>query len=261
MSFLSINKIKIHYEIYGQGEPILFIHGLGSSIQDWENQITYFSAHYQVVVLDLRGHGSSDKPTEPYSVSLFTQDVAQLIQTLKLEKVNVVGHSLGGMIAFQLALDYPKLIHTLTIVNSAPAVSFPSLKFKMGFYMRYVIVMLFGVGVLSRLLAYKVFPKEDQEELRKQFIERWSQNDPKAYMNSLGVFTQWSVIDRLSELTCPTLIIAAAQDYSTVASKKAYAQLIANSEVVVIEDSRHMSIVDKPLALNQALWNFLQRNK
>ena len=70
------NDIDLFYEITGKGEPIVFIHGLGSSGRDWEYQIDYFSDHYQVIVLDVRGHGNSDKPPGPYSIPLFARDLS-----------------------------------------------------------------------------------------------------------------------------------------------------------------------------------------
>lgn len=261
MPYLSVNNVKLHYQIHGEGEPLLFIHGLGSSIQDWENQITYFSPSFKVITLDLRGHGKSDKPNMPYSVPLFARDVMQLIERLQLSKVHIVGHSLGGMIAFQLALDDSPHIQTLTVVNSAPEVVFPSFKVYFNFQLRHWIVKCFGVKLLSKMMAHKLFPEPSQEGLCEKFIQRWSQNDSKAYLNALKAFSGWSVMDRLHELNCPTLIITADQDYTSVSSKEAYARNIKFSEVVVIEKSHHMTIIDRPLPFNQALWNFLKRNE
>ena len=78
MPTIQINGIAEHYEIFGQGQPILFIHGLGSSSRDWEYQIDYFSKMYRVITIDVRGHGQSDKPPGPYSVPLFAADTAKL---------------------------------------------------------------------------------------------------------------------------------------------------------------------------------------
>ena len=132
------------------------IHGLGSSTLDWENQIDFFAKKYQVIAFDLRGHGKSEKPNSPYTVKLFTEDTAQLIQALNQQSVHVVGHSLGGMIAFQLALDFPTLVKSLCIINSGPAVTFP-LKVKFSFFLRRFIVKLFGIHPLCIKLAKTVF--------------------------------------------------------------------------------------------------------
>ena len=118
MPILSCNSINIYYEIYGEGSPLLFIHGLGSSTCDWNAQTDYFSEHYKVIALDLRGHGQSDKADGEYSIPLFAEDVSCLIKKLTLKEINIVGISLGGMIAMQLSIDHPELVKSLIIVNS-----------------------------------------------------------------------------------------------------------------------------------------------
>ncbi|MFI4937075.1 MAG: alpha/beta fold hydrolase [Candidatus Berkiellales bacterium] len=260
MPFLSLPHIQLYYEVHGSGAPLLLLHGLGSSTLDWENQLEFFSKKYQVIAFDLRGHGQSAKPDEPYTVKLFAEDTAELIRTLIKESTHVVGHSLGGMIAFQLVLDFPELVKSLCIINSAPAVIFPSLKVHFSFYLRRYIVKLFGVQPLCTKLAKNLFPKSTQAKLREIFIQRWSHNDPKAYVNSLNAFRHWNVIARLSEIACPTLIVTADHDYTPVSAKEFYVKLIKGAELKVIPDSWHMTIVDQPGALNQTMLNFLTKN-
>ena len=74
MPTLQSNKINLYYEVTGEGQPLLFSHGLGSSARDWELQVGEFSKNYQVITIDLRGHGRSDKPAGPYSMSMFAAD-------------------------------------------------------------------------------------------------------------------------------------------------------------------------------------------
>lgn len=258
MPHTALNNINVYYEIHGHGEPLLFIHGLGSSSRDWEKQVNFFSTHYKVITFDLRGHGKTDKPNEPYTVALFAQDTAQLIQTLGLQDVIIIGHSLGGMIAFQLALDFPQCVKRMVIVNSAPAVLFPTLKARLKFALRSWDVRLFGMRRFSHSLANAVFPNLAQEKLRAEFIKRWCENDPKAYCNALRAFPGWNVIKQLSAIQCPTLIISADHDYSAISFKEFYTGLIPNAQLVIIKDSYHMTPIDQPEALNQAILNFLE---
>src|SRR5690349_9844570 len=120
MPTVQVNSIRLYYEIHGTGQPLVFIHGLGSSTRDWEAQVPEFSKSYQVVTFDLRGHGRSGKPAGPYSMAMFSADLADLLETLDIAAAHVVGLSLGGAIAFQFALDDPARVRTLTIVNSGP---------------------------------------------------------------------------------------------------------------------------------------------
>ena len=261
MPYLNLDNFKLYYEIQGNENtdrpPLLFIHGLGASTRDWEYQIPYFKDNWRIITMDLRGHGKSDKPDMPYSVSLFTADIVQALQQLNIKPVHVVGHSLGGMVAFQLALDFPNLVKSLIIINSAPAVEFPSLILKLHFYMRRINVKLFGMKKLSKSLAQIVLPKPEQAQLREIFIQRWEENDPAAYRNALKAFIGWNVKSRISTLQCPTLIVTGDRDYTPVPYKQQYTSLIPNARLVVIPDSGHLTIIDQSARLNAVLQDFL----
>ncbi|WP_408002893.1 alpha/beta hydrolase [Pseudomonas meliae] len=122
MAFFEHDDCSLHYEEYGLGEPVLLLHGLGSSCQDWEYQIPALASQYRVIVMDMRGHGRSDKPYGRYSIQAMSNDVEALIEHLRLGPVHLIGLSMGGMIGFQLAVDQPHLLKSLRIVNSAPQV-------------------------------------------------------------------------------------------------------------------------------------------
>ncbi len=260
MPYLKINDINLYYECQGQGEPILFIHGLGSSSRDWEYQTPYFNQNYQLLLFDLRGHGKSDKPDHPYTIVQFTSDTAELIKALFPQGVHVVGHSLGGMIAFQLAVDYPALVKTLTILNSGPAAVLPSFKARFLFLLRFYDVRLFGMQHISKQLGKMLFPEPEQASLRETFIQRWNENDPKAYTNALRAFRGWSVMHRINTIKCPTLIITADEDYTPVAFKEFYAKLIPNAELVIIKNSRHITIIDQADVFNKTVDDFLKKS-
>ena len=128
MSEFKQGDCRLHYEIHGRGQPVLLVHGLGSSTRDWEYQLPVLKQHFQVISLDLRGHGRSDKPRERYSIAGFAEDVGALIRHLELPPVHLVGISMGGMVGFQLAVDQPQLLRSLTVVNSGPEVKAHSLR-------------------------------------------------------------------------------------------------------------------------------------
>ncbi len=91
------------------------------------------------------------------------------------------------------------------------------------------------------------------------FVERWAENDPRAYRDAMQAIVGWSVTDRLSTIQCPTLVIAADQDYTPVAVKEAYVARMPRAELVVIGDSRHATPVEQPEQFNEALMAFLSR--
>ena len=117
MPTMNAAKLNTYYGISGQGEALVFIHGLGSSSQDWAYQVPFFAEQYQVLTYDVRGHGQRKKVKGPYSVAMFATDLADLLKELKIEKAHFVGLSMGGWIAFQFGVDYPQMTQSLTIVN------------------------------------------------------------------------------------------------------------------------------------------------
>jgi 3-oxoadipate enol-lactonase len=254
-----VNGTDLYYETHGEGEPVLLVHGLGSSTLDWEPQVAALAPRYQVITFDCRGHGRSAKPRERYSVRLFADDTAALIRSLGVGPVHVVGISMGGMIAFQLAVTAPDLVRSLVIVNSGPAMPIKTLAQRMMIWMRIAIVRLRGMRKMGEVLANRLLPKPEHAALRAQFIDRWAANDPTAYLSALKGLVNWGVMDRLGAIHCPTLILTADQDYTPVDLKRAYTAMIPGAELVVIEDARHMLPVERPAAFNAALLSFLAK--
>jgi len=257
MPKLTVNNIQLYYEEQGAGEPLLLLHGLGSSTRDWELQVEAFTANYHVITVDARGHGQSDKPPGPYSVSMFAADTAVLMQKLDIEAAHIVGLSMGGMSAFQLAVDAPELVKSLVIVNSAPELMPRTFKEKFEVFTRQMIVRLMGMRKMGEVLSERLFPAPEQANIRQLFIERWAENDKRAYLNSFQALVGWSVADRLGNIQCPALIIAAEHDYPPLAHKEAYAAKMPDAELVVIRNSRHATPIDQPEKFNAALRAFL----
>ena len=119
MAWFEHEGCSLHYEEYGHGAPLILIHGLGSSCLDWELQVPVLSQHYRLVVVDVRGHGRSDKPRERYSIAGFTADLMALIEHLHLPPAHVVGLSMGGMICQQLGVRYPDKVLSLGLCDTA----------------------------------------------------------------------------------------------------------------------------------------------
>lgn len=256
MPELKINDIRMHYVAEGRGVPLLLIHGLGGSSMDWEAQTAEFSKRYRVLAPDLRGHGQSDKPAGAYSMAMFAVDMAALLRSEGVSQAHVVGLSLGGGVAFQLALDHPRLVKSLTIVNSGPHAIMETFAAKFAIQLRFVIIRLFGLQKLGEIVAKKLFAGQDA--LRQTFIERFRVNQPGPYQASLRAFIGWSVMNRLDEIRCPFLALTADQDYTPVAYKQNYVSKIQGAQLVVVPDSHHALPMEKPAAFNRALTAFLE---
>jgi 3-oxoadipate enol-lactonase len=253
-----IQDIDVHFETQGTGEPLLLIHGLGSSTEDWEPQIADFAAHFRVITYDVRGHGRTDKPRARYSIRQFADDAAALLQHLDAAPAHILGISMGGMIALQLAVDHPKMVKSLTIVNSGPELVLRTWKQRIAIYSRFAIVRLMGMRKMGEMLATRLLPGPAHAAARDTFVERWARNDPDAYLRALRALIGWSVTPRLGSIRVPTLILAADQDYTPVPFKEEYTAKIPGARLVVVPDSRHMLPVERPAEFNRAGLDFLR---
>lgn len=258
MAYFEHEGCTLHYEEYGHGSPLILIHGLGSSCLDWELQVPVFAQHYRLVLVDVRGHGRSDKPRERYSIAGFTADLVALIEHLQLPPAHVVGLSMGGMIAFQLAVDEPQMLKSLCIVNSAPQVKVRTAGDYWQWAKRWSLARVLSLSTIGKALGTMLFPKPEQAELRRKMAERWAKNDKRAYLASFDAIVGWGVQEQLSKISCPTLVISADHDYTPVAQKEIYVKLLPDARLVVIEDSRHATPLDQPEHFNNTLLDFLK---
>lgn len=260
MAYLQLNGCNLHYTDQGVGEPVLLIHGLGSSARDWEHQIPALLPRYRVLCLDMRGHGKSEKPGGGYSVRTFAEDCLAFIEHMQLVKPHIVGISMGGMIAFQLATDRPEVPGSLTIVNSGPELVPRRPKEYLMVAQRLFFAHVLPLSAVARGLAKTLFPKPEQQDIRETFESRWMENDRRAYLASLRALIGWGVAKRLDRINCPVLVISGDQDYTPVEKKREYVCRLGDARLEVINDSRHATPIDQADTFNTLLLDFLAQS-
>ncbi|MFI5263673.1 MAG: alpha/beta fold hydrolase [Candidatus Kapaibacterium sp.] len=116
--YADVNGIKLYYEIYGKGEPLVLLHGGLGSIQMFEPNIELLSKGRQVIAVDLQGHGRTADIDRPFSVEAMSEDIAALLQFLKIPKADVMGYSLGAGVGLQIAVRHPELVNKLVLVSA-----------------------------------------------------------------------------------------------------------------------------------------------
>lgn len=259
MPTIQLEEVSLYYEEHGAGPPLLLLHGLGSSGQDWDLLVPRLAASYRVIVPDVRGHGRSDKPAGPYGVPLFARDIAAFLDRLNLSSVHVAGVSMGGMLAFELVIRRPDLVRSLVIINSGPDMVPRTLRFRAALTMRVLLLRLLGPAGLARIVAGKLFPKPQHAALRRQIEERLARNDRDVYLRATRGLIGWSVLDRLPEIRCPVLVLASDRDYTPVKLKEAYAAQIKDATLEVLTDSGHAAPAENPEQVAAAMARFLRR--
>ncbi len=258
MPGVEANGVRINYEDVGSGPPVVLIHGLGSSARDWERQIGPLSGSWRFIAVDLRGHGNSDKPPGPYSLSDFATDVARVIEHLDIGPLPVVGISLGGMTAFQLAADRPELVSRVMSVNALPVFDVDSTGMRVQIALRKLITRFMGMEKIGRVLAPKLFPDEDMTAEREMLIERWAENDKRAYRAAFQAILDWpGVMEEMARFDKPILVVASDQDYTPVEAKRPYVERMPTARMVVIENAHHAVPVERPERFNEVLAGFL----
>ena len=259
MPYCSIDGTRLYWTERGAGAPLLLLHGLGSSSRDWAAQVSNFTDQYRVLRLDLRGHGRSERGEGPYAIPQFARDAAVFLHRRDAVPAHVVGLSMGGMIALELAASAPQLVRSLVVVNSVADMRLHSWHDVWFYVSRRLTVQLLGMRRVGQLLARKLFVKPSQQDLRRKFVRRWAQNDKRAYLRSVDAIMRWSVADRLSRIDVPTLLVSSDEDYTPVSAKRHVVEQMPNAELAVVDDARHALPVERPADFNAIVDDFLAR--
>jgi len=254
---LELNGVSIHYEVHGSGPPLLMLHGLGGSCADWIFQVPAFAPYYRVVTPSLRGFGHSEKPRGSYSIEQHASDAFALLDALGIERCHVLGHSMGGAITFEMALEQPQRVASLVVLNSQPSFELDSLRKRAMLVWRLILPRLLGMPRMARLMGERYFPDPDQSSVREHVVKRHSGNDARAYIANLRALAGWSVVDRLGEIRAPVLLVTADQDFTAVEEKRRYLASLADARMEVIPHSRHITHLDQPEAFNRVVLEFL----
>lgn len=255
MPAINLGPHSLSYLDQGQGDPVVLLHGLGQTAGDWKAQIDRFSADHRVIAVDALGHGQSSKPAGPYTLAQMAALTAELIRKVAGGPAHVVGLSMGGMIAFQLAVDAPDTVRTLTIVNSGPHAVPNGMAEWFALNSRVWIVKWFGMRRMADILAPRLFP--DDADKRAAFTAALVANDRDAYLASLRAIIGWTVQDRIGGIKVPTLAVAAELDYTPPERKEAWVRLMPNAKLVVVPDTHHGLPMEDPETFNEVLAEFL----
>ncbi|MCC5640576.1 alpha/beta hydrolase [Nostoc sp. CHAB 5844] len=263
MPKVQVNGIELFYEIKGTGEPLLLIAGFMCDRSYWSLLLPYLISQYQVIRFDNRGIGQSSAPDSPYSIQQMANDAAALLDILGIHQVHVVGHSMGGKIAQELALLYPEKIKSLILLASFAKSNerFNSLIKTWGDVAAKVDLKLYEQLILPWIFTDNFY---SMPEMVDQLIE-WAINYPFA-PTAHGIYHQSRAIinhdtsDKIQHIHCPTLVIVGKQDILTpIKFSEQLAQGIPQSELIVIEHGGHGFLIESTEVVAQAMLKFLAK--
>ena len=261
MPALEVNGTAIHYECVGSGPALLMIHGLGSSGDDWAFQRDEFAREHTLILPDLRGSGRSAKPPGPYSIALFATDLWALVDALGLDGTNILGFSLGGAVALEMALLHPHRVPRLVLCNALANYRTDSPRKWLEAHAQLALIQVLGLKRTARLIANRLFPQPDQAPKRQRVVDVLGANPKVAYLATLHALIGWSALERLPGLRAETLVIAAENDYTPLAEKQQEARRIPDARLIVVPGSRHGTPFDAIERFNACVLEFLAENR
>ena len=278
--FADVNGIKICYEVKGEGDPVLLVHGFSDRKEHWRGQFDNLSKYFKIIRFDNRGAGKSDRPDMKYTMDIFADDINELLNYLGLEKVHIIGHSLGGMIVQNFVIKYPNKVNKVMLINTIAGMTPPGISPDQGIEM-YRKNAIEGIKAIEKdplgkfLLGAKnsysrEFWKQMNLDPKKKFHGIWSVEDLLDEKMSYGpteedinhqaeALKTHNVYEKLHKVKNEVLIIAAEKDKSCpkLMNEKIH-ELLPNSKFIVIEKAAHQSILEYPYKINQHIIDFLK---
>lgn len=250
------------YQVVGQGQPVVLIHGVGLNKEMWGGQVVGLADTYQVIVYDMLGHGASPRPPANIDLKGYAEQLLELLDHLHLQKVTVIGFSMGGLIARAFALHFPQRLEALVVLNS---VFNRSEQQRAGVIERTAQAAEHGPDANAEAALSRWFSLEYQganPAQIKALRQTLAENDPQGYLTTYSLFATQDMYraEDLGSLSMPTLIATGELDPgSTAQMARQLAQKIPGAEVVVLEQQRHMMPMESPRLVNRMLLEFLDR--
>jgi pimeloyl-ACP methyl ester carboxylesterase len=253
----------------GKGPPIVWVHGLGGSWQNWLEQLPEFSEHNRSVAIDLPGFGASPMPDGEISIAGYGRALAGLLDRLDIPKAVVVGNSMGGFIAAELAISAPERVEKLVLVSAAGLSTDRIWLRPAKTAARMTAFASAWVGAHSdeltrrprarRVLASGVFRRPDRLAA-PLMAEQFRGTGKPGFLGALEALATYPIRERLPEISAPTLVVWGTHDYLVpVRDADEFERLIPNAEKVIFAQTGHVPQLERPEAFNGVLREFLDR--
>ena len=263
MPTVKINNIDCYYEVHGKGKPLVLIAGLGSDSQSWQPALLEFAKHFKVIVFDNRGIGRTKYPQDNFDIRTMAQDTVSLIDELEVERCDILGHSLGGYIAQEVAINHPQKVNRL-ILASTSAFTCERNKFLFTNLLR-----LLEEGIEYELFLREFFfwiftPRFFNNNTNVDSAIKYLLDYPypitlEGFRKQAEVINEFRSLDRLDRVKAETLVIAGEKDILiTPEEAKMLSEKIANVKLVFLENAAHSIHMEETENFVKCIVDFLQ---
>ena len=255
------NGTKIYWEQEGSGEPVLLIMGLGYSHDMWHRTRPVLLKHFNVILFDNRGVGKSDIPPGPYSIPHMAADAAAVLDAAGIGSAHVVGMSMGGMIAQELALTYPARVRKLVLGCTACGGPKAVRAEKAANDMVLARGSMSPEEAIEAAVPFIYDASTPRERIDEDLaIRRRTVPSAAAYMAQLMSIFGWQSYDRLSQIQAPTLVLHGATDRLVPAGNgKLIAESIPGARFVLLQSASHIFTTDQPEVSHEKMIEFLSQ--
>tara|TARA_R110001583_G_scaffold55764_2_gene169048 strand:- start:32667 stop:33443 length:777 start_codon:yes stop_codon:yes gene_type:complete len=256
----------LHYITYKHSVStvwVTFVHGAGGSSSIWFKQIREFKKHFNVLLLDLRGHGNS-KPNlknvfdEKYTFDVITNDIVEVIDFENIKKSHFVGISLGTILIRNLAEMYPERVESMVMGGAIMKLNLRSqILMKLGIIFKTVIPYLW----LYKFFAFIIMPNKNHKESRSLFVREAKKLYQKEFIRWFKLTSEINPLLRFfraADIKIPTLYVMGEEDYLFLPSIRKIVKLHQNSELLVVEDCGHVVNVEQPKFFNKEVIEYLK---
>jgi len=253
MPIVNINGTRIAYWLGNQGfsrkgEIILFIHGAGGNQLIWSFQKAFFEKDFIPIVIELPGHGNSEGDGRD-EISLYAKDVLSFMRELRLQRIFMVGHSMGGAIVQTIALSHPELIRGIVLVGTGARLRVPPMILER--------IKTHFEEMIPKLVNY-AYSRKTSKELIEQGIKLLMQCKPHVLYNDFLACDRFDKMRDVEEIGLPTLIICGAEDELTpIKYSKYLREKIKRSALEIISDTGHMVMIESPSEFNNKIREFI----
>ncbi|MFX1269550.1 MAG: alpha/beta fold hydrolase [Promethearchaeota archaeon] len=266
MPKIKVNNINIYYEIHGDGFPFIMIAGMGASLDSWTPAlIERISNRFKTIIFDNRGVGKTDKPDIPYSIKMMADDTISLMDALNIKRAHIFGHSMGGCIAQEMILNYPRRVEKLVLCSTDCGGSkavWPPVEIFQTFEKVHTEVLTLeetihiAASIFVTEETIKNNPKLIEEEFRRYFKIRIPIYSLKHQGVAKGHFNSYR---RLKNINNPTLIMQGKKDIITpLKNADILNKVISGSKVVLFDSAAHNIYYDVPEKFVKTLLDFLK---
>ncbi len=262
MPIAKIENRNIYYEIIGQGEPLVMIRGLGSNVDHWYEQAPVLSKKYQLLVFDNRGIARSSDPEGPFTTRDMAADTAALMETAGIKSAHVLGYSMGGMVAQEMALNYPEKVNGLILVATDCGITL-RIKAKPEVARLFSDMVSLGTPEAKLAAAGCLYAKQTFET-KTEVIQRYNEVSMRFPASQEIMARQWAAVtqhdacNRLQNIFSPTLTLTGSEDVLIPPENaKIIAERIPDARMSAIDEGGHLFLIEQPQQFNAAVIDFL----